>query len=47
MTAHDVDPDFQAEVWSNHREETKRRGTFTFESRHRSKDGELIPVEIT
>ena len=47
MTVHDVDPNFPAEVWPKHWEELKRRGSFTFESRHRTKDGELVPVEIT
>ena len=47
MTVHDVDPDFPAEVWPKHWEELKRRGSFTFESQHRTKDGGLVPVEIT
>ncbi len=47
MTVHDVDPNFQAEVWPKHWEETKRRGSFTFESQHRTRDGGLVPVEIT
>ena len=47
MTVHDVDPNFQAEVWPKHWEELKRRGSFTFESQHRTKDGGLVPVEIT
>jgi PAS domain S-box-containing protein len=47
MTVHDVDPGFPAEVWPKHWEEVKRRGSFTFESRHRTKEGELVPVEIT
>ena len=47
MTVHDVDPDFPAEVWPKHWEELKRRGSFTFESRHRTKEGGLVPVEIT
>ncbi len=47
MTVHDVDPDFPASVWPKHWEELKRRGCFTFETRHRTKDGALAPVEIT
>ena len=47
MTVHDVDPAFPAEVWPKHWEELKRRGSFIFESRHRTKEGELVPVEIT
>ena len=47
MTVHDVDPDFPAEIWPKHWEELKRRGSFTFETQHRTKDGGLVPVEIT
>jgi len=47
MTVHHFDPDFPPEVWPKHWEELKRRGSMTFESRHRTKDGKLFPVEIT
>ena len=47
MTVHDVDPNFPAEVWPKHWEELKQRGSLTFESQHRTKDGGLVPVEIT
>jgi PAS domain S-box-containing protein len=47
MTVHDVDPNFPAEGWPKHWEQVKRRGSFTFESQHRTKDGGLVPVEIT
>jgi PAS domain S-box-containing protein len=47
MTVHDVNPDFPAEGWPKHWEELKRRDSFTFESRHRTKDGGIVPVEIT
>ncbi|MFZ1934479.1 MAG: PAS domain S-box protein [Thermoguttaceae bacterium] len=47
LTVHHIDPDFPAEVWPEHWEELKRRGCLTFESRHRSKDGKLFPVEVT
>jgi len=47
MTVHDIDPNFPAEVWPQHWEELKRRGSFTFESLHRSKEGKEFPVEIT
>ncbi len=47
MTVHDVDPNFPAEVWPKHWEELKQRGSLTFESEHRTKDGGLVPVEIT
>ena len=47
ITIPHIDPDFPADVWPKHWEELKRRGSFTFESRHRAKDGRLFPVEIT
>jgi PAS domain S-box-containing protein len=47
MTVHDIDPNFPAEVWPDHWRELKQRGSFTFESRHRAKDGRIFPVEIT
>ncbi len=47
MTVHDLDPNFPAEVWPDHWRELKERGSMTFESRHRTKDGRIFPVEIT
>jgi PAS domain S-box-containing protein len=47
MTVHDIDPFFQADRWPEHWEDVKHRGSFTFESRHRTKDGRVFPVEIT
>ncbi len=47
MTVHDMDPHFPKEVWQEHWREVKQRGTFTLESRHRTKDGRIFPVEIT
>lgn len=47
MTVHDIDPDFSEEVWPAHWEEVRRRKSFAFESRHRTKDGRIFPVEIT
>ncbi len=46
MTVHDIDPDYQAEMWSEFWERLKRAGSLTFESRHRTKDGRVFPVEI-
>ncbi|QVW34630.1 PAS domain S-box protein [Geobacter sulfurreducens] len=42
----DVDPDSPPEVWAQHFPELRRQGTLRFESRHRTKDGRIIPVEI-
>jgi len=47
MTAFDIDPDFPLEKWEEHKEEVQRRGSMTFESRHRTKDGRLFPVEVS
>jgi PAS domain S-box-containing protein len=47
MTVHDIDPDFPQEVWPDHWAELKRRGSFTVESHHRTKEGRIFPVDIT
>ena len=47
MTIHQVDPDFPPEAWIPHIEGLKKKGSLTFESRHKRKDGSLFPVEIT
>ncbi|MEJ2361125.1 MAG: EAL domain-containing protein [Gammaproteobacteria bacterium] len=46
MKIHDIDPDFSAEDWPESWEEFKRRGSMTFETRHRCKNGYTFPVEI-
>lgn len=43
----DFDPDYSAEVWPGHWEELKKHGSYTFESRHRTKSGEIYPVEVS
>ena len=47
MSVHDIDPKFPKEVWPKHWKEIKKKGSFSFESIHRKKQGELFPVEIT
>lgn len=47
MTVFDVDPAFPREAWAAHWQEIKARKSFTIESRHRTKSGELFPVEVT
>ena len=47
MTVHDIDSEFPKEKWSEHWGEIKRRGSFSFESQHRTKDGRVFPVEVT
>ncbi len=43
----DFDPDYSAEVWPAHWEELKRHGSYTFETRHRTKSGEIYAVEVS
>ena len=43
---HDVDPAFPPAVWSDLWREIQERKTFTIESRHKAKDGQLFPVEV-
>ena len=43
----DFDPDFPSEAWPKHWEELKKHGSYTFETRHRTKSGEIYPVEVT
>jgi PAS domain S-box-containing protein len=47
MTVHDIDPNLPAATWQSHWQELRHRGSFTFESTHRTKDGREISVEIT
>jgi PAS domain S-box-containing protein len=47
MTVHDIDPDFTPEIWPQHWEELKKKRSTVIESRHRAKDGRVIPVEIS
>ncbi len=42
----DVNPEYQQDSWKKHFEELKHRGTITLETRHRTKDGRLFPIEI-
>ncbi len=46
MKVFDIDPDLPPDQWERHKEEVRRQGTMTFESRHRTKDGRLFPVEV-
>ena len=47
MTIHDLNPDFQADMWPGFWAETKRRGTIALETAHRAKNGRLIPIEVS
>jgi PAS domain S-box-containing protein len=43
----DIDPDFPTRRWSSHWRDLKARGSLTFEGRHKTKDGRIVPVEIS
>ncbi len=47
MTVYDIDPDFSPEAWRAAWECIVRDGHISQESRHRTKRGELFPVEIS
>ena len=47
MTVHDLNPDFQSDMWPSFWAETQQRGAMAFETVHRSKGGKLIPVEVS
>ena len=47
MTVLDIDPNFTSATWKEHWTEIQHRGSFIIESRHRTKDGRIYPVEIT
>jgi PAS domain S-box-containing protein len=46
MTVHDLNSDFQSDMWLGFWAETRQRKSVTFETFHRSKTGQLIPVEV-
>ncbi|GAB4363695.1 MAG: hypothetical protein Kow00128_04680 [Deltaproteobacteria bacterium] len=43
----DINPDFSGDVWRRHWEEVRRRRSFLLETRHRAKDGRIVPVEVS
>ena len=47
MTLFDLDPTLSAEQWSANWKRMKETGSFTFETASRTKNGDLIPVEVT
>ncbi len=47
MTVHDLNPDFQADMWPDFWAETQRRRTMAFETLHRTKNGRSIPIEVS
>ena len=47
LSVPDIDPLFPREAWPAVWEEVKTRGSKTFETQHKSKDGRVYPVEVT
>ena len=47
MSIPDIDPDFPPERWSDHWRELKARRSMNFETRHRTRDGRILPVEVS
>jgi len=47
LSISDVDPNVSPEGWSAMWERLKKRGSGTFETHHRTKDGRTFPVEVT
>jgi two-component system cell cycle sensor histidine kinase/response regulator CckA len=47
MTVHDIDPDFPPDAWPDHWSDLKKHRALVFESRHRTKDGRVYPVEVS
>jgi PAS domain S-box-containing protein len=43
----EIDPNVTAEAWPAYWEDLKRRGSVSFESKQRTKDGRLIDTEVT
>jgi PAS domain S-box-containing protein len=46
LSVFDVDADFPPDTWSEHWEQLKQQGSFSFESYQRTKNGRIYPVEI-
>ena len=47
MTVPDIDPEFPAGRWSDHWRDLKTQRSLSYESRHRTRDGRIFPVEIS
>ncbi len=47
MEIFDLDPDFPKEAFEAHKQEMRTKGSMSFESRHRSKKGTIVPVEVS
>jgi len=46
-TIFDIDPNLPRQTWPRHWQALKDSGSLTFESRYRTKDGRVIPMDVT
>ena len=46
MAVSDIDPNYQRDDWARHWEDLRRAGRLRFETQHRSKAGDVYPVEV-
>jgi PAS domain S-box-containing protein len=46
MTVHDLNPDFKPDMWPDFWAESRRRKSMGFETVHRTKGGQVIPIEV-
>ena len=46
LTVFELDPEFPREAWAGHWQEIKERKSFTIETKHTTKSGEVFPVEV-
>ena len=46
MKVPDFDPGFSKSRWSEHFNELRNKGSWSFETNHRKKNGEIVPVEV-
>lgn len=47
LTIQDINPDSNKETWQTFWAELKQSNTLTFEARHRSRGGTIIPIDVT
>ena len=47
MSILDLDPSLSPAAWQEHWRQLKERGSLSFETTHRTKEGEIFPVEVT
>ncbi len=47
LTIYDIDPHFNKDMWQAHWENSRQRQAYIIETQHKTKNGKLIPVEIS